>query len=109
VIALTSEALATVIGAAGAYDNGPGPTFKWWTNILDKGGSAASDMADKGATYGGIIGFGAAAAGGVTLPAAGLAALAGSAKGYVIGLGVGFVGGAGAEAIRTWDSRPWKK
>jgi hypothetical protein len=100
-IVLSSRALATVTGGAGLDD--ATRKLQWWGNVIDKGAATASDLSGKGFVYGGVIGAGAAIAGGATLPAVGLAAWGGAKTGAKVGFGLGFVAGAGIEAYRTWN------
>jgi hypothetical protein len=98
---LSSLELATVTGGAGLDD--ATKQLQWWGNVIDKGAATASNLAGKGFVYGGVIGAGAAIAGGATLPAVGLAAWGGAKTGAKLGFGLGFVAGAGMEAYRTWN------
>ncbi len=97
--ALSAIDLATIRG--GDLDQAT-RDLQWWGNVIDKGAAAAASLSGKGFVYGGVIGGGAALAGGATIPAAGLAAWAGAATGAKVGFGIGFAYGAGREAYRTW-------
>lgn len=100
--ALTMTELATVTGGTDSFDRAT-KKMLWWGNVIQKGTAAGADLSGKGALYGGVIGAGAAVAGGVTLPAIGLGALGGAKTGAALGFGIGFVAGAVMEAHRTWN------
>lgn len=107
--ALTSDQLATVTGGSEADEvTRIRRAGAWYANVLDQGAAAGSELGAKGSLYGGVIGFGGAAATGVGLPAAGLAALSGAGTGWGIGYGMGFAYGAGREIYRNWSDRPWR-
>ena len=106
---LTFDQLAIVVGGSEADEVARvHRAGAWYTNVLEKGAAAGSDLGAKGSLYGGVIGFGGAAATGVGLPAAGLAALSGAGTGWGLGYGMGFAYGAGREIYRNWNDRPWK-
>lgn len=95
--------LAAVTGGDSASFERATKKMQWWANVVEKGTSAGADLSGKGFVYGGIIGAGATAAGGVSLPAVGLGAWAGAKTGAALGFGMGFAAGAGMEAYRTWN------
>jgi len=106
---LTSHQLATVTGGSEADEVARiRRAGAWYSNVLEQGAAAGSDLGAKGSAYGAVIGFGGAAATGVGLPAAGLAAVSGAGTGWGIGYGMGFAYGAGREIYRNWNDRPWK-
>jgi hypothetical protein len=103
---LALREMATVTGGtdAAAFDRAT-KKMLWWGNVVQKGTATAADLSGKGFVAGGVIGAGAAIAGGATLPAVGLGAWGGAKTGAAIGFGMGFVAGAGMEAYRTWNQR----
>ena len=104
--AISPRELATVTGGtdAAAFERAT-KKMEWWGNVVQKGIATGGDLSAKGFVAGGIIGGGAAALGGATLPAVPLAAWGGAKTGALLGLGMGFVAGAGMEAYRTWNQR----
>jgi len=104
-MALSNLELATVTGGDSASFERATKKMQWWANVIEKGTSTGGDLSGKGFVAGGLIGAGAAAAGGVTLPAVGLGAWAGAKTGAMVGFGMGFAAGAGIEAYRTWNNR----
>jgi hypothetical protein len=96
------DELATVTGGTDSFDRAT-QKMQWWANVIEKGTAAGADLSGKGFVYGGVIGAGAAIAGGVSLPAVGLGAWAGAKTGGALGFGMGFASGAGLEAYRTWN------
>jgi len=102
-ILLSPRELATVTGGAESGFDRATRKMEWWGNVIQKGTAAGGDLSGKGFLYGGVIGAGAAIAGGVSLPAVGLGAWAGAKTGATLGFGLGFAAGAGMEAYRTWN------
>jgi len=102
-ILLSSRELATVTGGAESDFDRATKKMQWWGNVIEKGTAAGADLSGKGFVYGGVIGAGAAIAGGVSLPAVGLGAWGGAKTGATLGFGLGFLSGAGMEAYRTWN------
>src|SRR5262245_20700810 len=96
------EALATVTGGDWVDDGPPIKQTQWLGNVFGKGMALAGDLSLKGAVVGGAIGAGVALAGEITIPAVALGAWGGAKIGAKVGLGIGFVAGAGIEAYRTW-------
>jgi|ERR1051326_5904509 len=99
---MTDRELAMVTGGTEGFDRAT-KKMLWWGNVIQKGTAAGADLSGKGFIAGGIIGAGATAAGGVTLPAVALGAWGGAKTGAALGFGMGFLAGAGMEAYRTWN------
>jgi hypothetical protein len=99
---ISARDIETVTGGTEGFDRAT-KKMLWWGNVIQKGTAAGADLSGKGLIYGGIIGAGATAAGGVTLPAIALGAWGGAKTGAALGFGMGFVAGAGMEAYRTWN------
>jgi hypothetical protein len=100
-IALSPNELATVNG--GDLEKTT-KAINWWGNVLQKGVNTGLDMSEKGSYIGAGMGLaGSVMTGPAAIATAVPATLGGMWTGAKVGLGVGFLWGAGAEAIRTWN------
>src|SRR5262245_4722830 len=86
-----------------AVTGGDATEQRWWDSVIRKGNEVGTALSGPGAIYGGFAGAYAAKVGRATFPVAPLATAGGAMVGAELGYGLGFVGGAGLEAYRTWN------